>query len=661
MGFLNTTAGHKDNNKVYYVDFNCIPENVERSGKIHKGRGGRSDRHGIWEGVYLYKVDYKGSDGVWKVWWPNSSEELNGLNVHLETGTNGQTLECWATYRIWTMGLPHRSYPFLYFGNIGGNRNKYNRGYFSDASVIPPSSLKSSYAYIPDDWNHIYSGWVFPGKNNPADNWTYKDAMLPGGATWNGNSYEYRNGTNANGSNGWTSEAGNRPQETRKSSAYVFEKVYKASVVSNGIYIPPKHPNKPSVSVSHIKGVGGNVSVTATHPAGHNMAVWLRAYTNHGEQAEISTYNDSIFPNLNNGETKTIYVDFSKYFPQGREIRYYAWTRDYTGTESENGNGSSFNQSVGGHYFNTTPQPPTNVYVSGSNGVIYNNITVNWNKGYDADNDNLSYKLWYRFSTKEGQTIKEDYINVGNSLSKDFEITHLPDNSKLDFQIQSLDGYTTVKEPSWSNKCIVYKGEKASSAGYSCPINNSTVYSNSPRIMIETGNIKDTLYVYYNNTWYNNKDNSSLFSNSPNQSKYIVFKGPVVSDAKLTYKYKMKNEYDFSSEKTVTVNVDNFKYKDNYKPLKIDNINELRLSIDKIRTAYGLTEYKYKKLIDNNSVLDNDNYNEMLIALKEVNDKINNFDNNANNDLLLNIINIKDYDVFDIKSWNKLIETLTLI
>ena len=154
-------------NNLFYARFNLSPQDVKayRSNytAIHRGSGTTS-RQGIWEGVELHRVYGRvNSSNPWVDLGTNATPALH-------THQNGDTIQLKAIYRIKTMGYhwqcTNGSLPFFYYGNIGGNANKYVHGYFTDGSPAAPSnSLHSIHAIVPVDWKHISTQW---------SDWAYK-------------------------------------------------------------------------------------------------------------------------------------------------------------------------------------------------------------------------------------------------------------------------------------------------------------------------------------------------------------------------------------------------------------------------------------------------------------------------------------------------------
>lgn len=638
---INVSSWLENNSTKFVAKFTCQAKDVWVGDYKHPASGTTS-RQGIWEGVKLVNVKYKDEHGVWRD---------NGANweTYVSAGHDGAVLECKATYEIWTMGYPGRSYPFLYFGNYSKNKKKYMKGYFTDAAPQWPDNVWG-YAKVPTDWWQHYIGWSHPGGNSVNDHWCYKHAMIAGGETWKDNCYEYRNGTNGNGANGWTSESGSKPQETRRNCFFVFRKEFHTSITSSGIVLKP---NIPSLEVYGAKGDSGQVKLTHWDPAGRGARVWLRAHCN-GGHADIDNYNSS--GHFGNGSSYTYTVDFNRAFGEGyrgHDVYYEAWVKNDAGFESDS------TGRKGTQRYNGRPSIPGGLKVAGRNNRYYDWLTVSWDKAWDPDGDNVVYDIWARIITPNGSWIHDAIISIGQSnMHYDYDMSHLPDNTKIGWWVRSSDNLITS---GWSNEVWITKGEAAKPADSLYPINNTTLYNKRPRILIGKGsNANNTVVVNWAGTWFDNKTHSHLFSRN-DSSNTIVFKPDRdMSIGENTIKVKLRNEYADSSENSVKFNIAENINKDNYKILNLGDINKLRANINNLRKAYGFKEYKFKD-IAKDVIVDNEHYNEYIESLKEVNDFINSFDSNNSFDIGLELNTVKDYDYITKEQWVNIINKLEQI
>lgn len=653
---IKTKTWLENSNTQFCVTFDCTPQNVTYGGHTHIG-GGTTKRLGIKEGVFLSSVRYKGDDGVWR--------NTTNKTTTIKTSKNGVVLEIEATMQIWTMGYPSRSIPFLYFGNYSKNRKKYMHGYFTDSKPKNPSNYKSNYAKVPNDWTEIYRGWNQKDKGVSDGHWCYKHAMKAGGETWNENCYEYRNGTNSGGQNGWTSEAGNKPQETRRNMFWIFEKKYTAKVTSSGIILTPPVPK---IEVEYTKGDSGYVTVSHKAVAG-NAGAWIKLCSWNTRTGHIGTVSDyEIW--LEHNTSKKFNVDFIKTCggesARGSDIKYYAWAKSSAGLISNSQtdpNKISAPQWVGVHRFNGRPTIPSGLKVIGRDNVYYDKTTFSWNPSTDPDNDAIKYEVWIRVTTPNNEVLLDKIVaNNLTDTSYNFNIDLYAEKSKIEYWVRSNDGRITSN---WSNAIVVIKGEGAKPADVIFPINSSTVYNKRPRILIGTGSYNDsenqTVKVKWNNIWYDNTNNKEHFSNPPGVSNTIIFKPP--TDAKIgecTYSVKMNNVYADSKETIITFNIANTPYTTNdinpYIKINKAHLQNLRTSMNNIRKAYGLKTLSFN---DVSEFIKLNDYKTLAKGLNEVNDFINSYNSNNKFDIELNLNT--DMKFITDKEWDKVIEALTIV
>lgn len=653
---IKTKTWLENTNTKFCVTFDCTPQSVTYGGHTHVG-GGTTKRLGIWEGVWLEKVRYKGDDGVWR--------ETKNKTTTLKTSKNGVVLEIEATMQIWTMGYPSRNIPFLYFGNYSKNKKKYMHGYFTDAKPQNPSNYKSNYAKVPNDWTEVYRGWNQKGKGLSDGHWCYKHATQTGGETWNENCYEYRNGTNSNGANGWTSEAGHKPQETRRNMYWIFEKKYTAKVTSSGVVL---NPPVPKVEVEYAKGDGGYVTVSHKATSGTGGA-WIKLCswnTRTGHVGTIIDFNQWVEHN----NSKRFYVDFVKHCggesARGSDIKYYAWAKNSAGLLSNtqtDPNKVSANNWVGVHRFNGRPTVPTGIKVTGRDNVYYDKTTFSWNPSTDPDNDAITYDVWIRVTTPNGEILLDKItVNGISTTSYDFNISSYEEKSKIEYWVRSYDGRITS---SWSNAMIVIKGEGAKPADVIFPIANSTVYNKRPRILIGTGSFMgsedQTVKVKWNNVWYDNTSNKEHFSNAPGVSNTIIFKPPTdASVGECTYSVKMNNVYADSKETVITFNITDTPYTtsdiDPYIKINKAHLQNLRTCMNNVKKAYGLRTTSFNEV---NGVIKLDDYKTLAKGLNDVNDFINNYNSNDKFDVKINLNT--DMKFITDKEWDRIIEALTIV
>lgn len=647
----------ENSNTKFCVKFTCNANDVSYGGYTHKGNGG-TNRLGIWEGVKITNVRYKGEDGVWR---------NNGTNqeVWLSASKNGVVLEVESVVQIWTMGYPGRSYPFFYFGNYSGKRKKYMYGYFSDSVPKTPDNFKSAYAKVPSDWSLVYNGWNPPGQGLTG-HWAYKHAMQSGGETWNEGCYEYRNGTNSNGANGWTSEAGRKPQETRRNCFWVFEKKFYSKVTSSGI---THAPNTPQITVEYAKGDSGVVRIKHTSPNG--LGAWIKLCTLNTRTGFIGQPAD--FDNwtwLDHEAEHRWEINFNDNCGgengRGSDIKYYAWAKAPGGYLSNNQLNPYEIPShlwVGVHRFNGRPSVPNGLRVIGRDNIYYDKTTFTWNAASDPDYDTIVYDVLIKAIHPNGTKIFDEIVATKhNSTSYDYDISRFAEGTKIIYQVRSNDNRI---ESNWSYEISIVKGEGAKAADTIYPIANSTLYNKRPRILIGTGSFdgseNQTVKVKWNNVWYDNINNSDLFSNRPGNSKTIVFRPP--NDAAIgtcTYSVKLNNVYADSPEVVITFNISNTPYTTSdinpYVKINKQHLIALREAVNNIRKAYGKQAINFE---ENFSFIKLTHYLEIVKGLSDVNDAINAFDPNYIFDISLVLKTDASY-ITD-KEWDDIVEALILI
>lgn len=658
---ITTKTWLENSNTKFCVTFDCTPKDVVYDGHTHVANG-TTKRLGIWEGVWLAKVRYKGEDGVWR--------ETSNKSVTLNATKNGSILEVEAIMQIWTMGFPNRDYPFLYFGNYNSNRNKYMHGYFTDTTPVNPKNYKADYAKVPSDWDEVYKGWNQKGKGLDG-HWCYLHGVKAGGETWvnvkapdgTTKGYEYRNGTNSNGANGWTSEEGRKPQETRRNMFWVFEKKYTAKVTSSGLVFAP---NKPTISVEYAKGDKGFVTITHTSSGGAGAYIKLASWNvRTGKVSVIDDFGSW----LDNNKSKKYEVDFLKHCGgedgRGSDIKYYAWSKTAAGYLSDSildPNQVASRHWVGVHRFNARPTVPTGLKVTGANNVFYTDTTFSWGKSTDADNDTITYEVWIRVTNTKNEKVLDKVIasNISDTFYN-FKINSYEENSKIEYWVRAYDGRIYS---AWSNVISIQKGQGAKPADKLYPLSNSTVYSKKPRILISTGTDYDltnqVVKVKWNGTWYDNKTHTQYFS-SVGKSTKVCFKPPVNANiGACSYSVIIGNSISNSKETTINFYIANNPYTvndiDPYDFLKKIYAINLMDCANNVRVAYGFSKIDYNF---SSNFVKHTHYSSISNALNSVNDFVNNFDSNNANKVNLGIpskiIHITDYE------WDKAIEALNII
>lgn len=626
-------------NNMFYVKFNLSPQDVKCSRNnytaVHKG-GGTTSRYGIWEGVEIARVWGRvNSDNPWVDLGVNPTPEIY-------TYENGHTIQLKVNYRIKTMGYhwqcTNGSIPFFYYGNIGGNPNRYSNGYFTDGYPSAPSNLYNIHAIVPKDWKHTGTAW---------SDWAYKHAQNTSNWAIDNGRYEQRNGNTegANSSNGWISDSGYK-QAWRKSCLFTFEKEYSISIPSSGIV---KDASVPELSVEAIKGDSGKVTLKYIDKYNSKGRLKLTAYCKDA-QVDILTYDNS--QEFSNGNTKTINVDFVKTFGEsyrGNNITYQAWAKNSHDKVSA-GTGQK-----GGHRFNGRPTVPNGLFVKGKNDIIYNDITFTWNASKDIDDDSLTYDVWLTATSANGTKLRDNIIATKvNGLSYNYNIINDPDNCNYTLKVRASDG---LIYSDWSNPLEFTKGAKPTgSIVLICPeIDNTVLYSIRPRFAFKGYDGESTFVVVFNNKEYNNVDNPEMFTIQDNKVMFCINN---TSSAIKIYAY-MKNAYG-TSERSAVYNFSVKSAKDEINEGEMSKafiINNLANIIEDKAKAYGFN-LDITDLIAKESFMKASNYNECVQALKAINDKLNNIVNTDTFDVNLIAQEIKPGQLNDDLLWKNLIKDI---
>lgn len=593
-------------NNLFYVRFNLSPQDVKCSRSnytaIHKGAGTTS-RQGIWEGVELHRVYGRvNSSNPWV-------DLGKSVNQTLHTHQNGDTIQLKAIYRIKTMGYHWQckdgTYPFFYYGNIGGDPNRYVHGHFTDhAPGTPTNSLHSIHAVVPVDWKHVGTGW---------SDWAYFHAKSTSNYQKDYGNYEQRNGKyeGANSNNGWISDSG-WAQMWRKSCMFTFEKEFSVNIVSSGIV---KDASTPELSVHAIKGDSGRVTVKYIDKYGSNGRLRLRAYCN-DKQVEILTYdNSSVFAN---GNTKEFNINFVETFGEnyrGNDIQYEAWAKNSHDKQSA-GTGRK-----GGHRFNGRPSIPNGLFVQGHNkDIIYDNILFSWNASNDPEKDSLSYDLHLTVVNNNGVKLKESIIaEKVNDVKYHYNIINDADNCNYILKIRAFDG---LIYSDWSQPLSFKKGAKptGSISLISPERDSANLYCVRPRFTFKGYDNQSVFVVVFNNKEYDTINNADMFAIDGDKVMFCI------SNANSTIKLKayMKNEYGASDKSNEYffnyTNIESDLYDGDYP--KASSINKIIGYIQDKGKAYNI-QLDLENTWTKETIIQAKIYNRMVNALNIINNKLN--------------------------------------
>lgn len=360
---------------------------------------------------------------------------------------------------------------------------------------------------------------------------------------------------------------------------------------------------------------------------------------------------------------------------------------------------------VGAHYFNEEP-PSTSPEEYNKELITYTAAEIKWNHVIDPDGHNVNYEIYVASSdeginTEVGEFYNDDQVDnpevivdessengevdviVKNSRipasgtmlynkkvsipaslaelsSKQFSVStaEYSEDSNISLWIVSKDQYKNSYYRA-GDMLTLNKGHKARNIREVYPRNNSTIYAQTPRILIYLGedNQKQTTYVGWKEQVYNNKEHPQYFSDIPNNKNVIVFRPPVpyttLHDTKVSFYVYSHNQSTYSEKKYITYTYKNFFEEfvdDKLIPLKSLHINEFRKCCNILRDAYGLETLKFTREIKRNQIFENFDFNETKKSLTDINDLLNNADPTPNQDYVNNlIVDINDLDVVEYK------------
>lgn len=625
------TEGNK-----FFVKYDLTPKNITcgrgNYTATHIG-GGTTGRYGIWEGIELIGVAIKVGESPWTDFGRNPTPEV-------WTDTNNTRFQVKARYRLHTMGYhwqcTNGSIPFFYYGNIGGDPNRYVNGHFTDGNASNPgSNLHSIHALVPKDWTLVASKWSM---------WAYKHAQATAHWPCDPGGYEQRNGNaeGANAGNGWISDTG-YAQAWRKSCLFQFDKEYlKTDIISSGISVEALAPE---VVVTPTKGNSGLVKVIykGSSPGKFRLKAYCKDKT-----AVLDDFPISGVQGHNGSWTYT--SDFDKLFGreyEGNDIVYEAWAKNSFDKISPSSG------KKGGHRYNGRPTIPVGLYVSGKDDLIYNKITFSWNECTDPDGDFVVYDLWLKAINPNGTIIRDDYLTRGYNKGPnyDYDIGNHPDGTKYILKVRSSDS-TIVSD--WSKELAFSKGEKPTGLVrlISPVIENTTLYSDAPRFVFSGYDNKSAFIVICNGKQYDSSKDSEKFVLDEDK---IMFKTDLSSENKIQIEGYLKNPYG-NSEKSTTYSF--------LRATPVENIvegeytkatvyKEVQKQITDKSKAYDINIELSS--INKDDYIKAEDFNSSLDVLIAINESINGIINNDKFNVELISTKVSTGDYIDDSLWEKLI------
>ena len=501
-----------------------------------------------------------------------------------------------------------------------------------------------------------------------------------------------------------------------KNSYYRCSNIYK--------FTRQKHepPDKVIIQCATAHGETGKLTITYTHPEDLDGTIYLYGYQEGIYVKLIDTFE------MKSGTTEEFTIDFREHFERSHNISYYAIAKDNLlglGLISDNRDPSviALEEQATGHYFNEEP-PAVNVsLVEGY--TPFKTVKIKWDLVDDPDGDDVNYYIYLRCSTSGLNKYKEYFYGNGKDVSintdgsesenpssigeieyyniykitpqteaennyhlgYDINIEAFSEDERLEIWIQTRDDYENSYY--YSGDILVFdRGHSASPIRQAYPRTNTIVYSKTPRILIELNNdnFEQEVLVKWGNTTYSNKDNPEYFSSEPKATSYsiingesvanphnVVFRPPVSyttkHNSKVPYSIKINNTCSTSEETYYTYYYRNFwqDFSDTkFIPLKSNHLNYFKEAINDVRDAYGLETVTFNRQIQKNMILDNEDYNSVDAAIKDVNEKINNADPTDNLDdnrtyIVMDNYSLVGYDSetdTDFVEWQQLLDLL---
>lgn len=476
------------------------PGGIYRSDDLSK----KITRKGIFEGVKTVSIKYRKNGGTWTTITPDS---YDSHIIKLSSKKNGDKFEIKVTYALCTMGFPHRWYPFMWFGNQDQVPKKYKKTksgkskYFTDAKPYFPGT---SYPCVPEAWKpespYSYT-WTEPeSKKNWSKIYGKEEQDY---STWV-SKYSCEYNTKHLSTESWTSEAGNVPQLTRKSSYFIYHRTFTDSFTTSDILerpLPIVDPDKPIVECVPAHGESGIVKVSYNHSGGEDGTIVL-----YGSQKILDKPIGLLTPQVITGKvaeadaidgsTVQFNVNFVETgFVRSKDIRYYAvakvYDEEYKTYRTAASCEKDYDKMAQGHYFNEEPPAVTPSLIDSLDTT--QTARVVFDKVDDPDGDSVSYVTYIQSEYDENNTNEKQFfggvidgVKGVDGVQKyalemdqvstsyvDIDMTPYEDREKIKVWIESTDNYENsyyysskpveiikTKSPSVSIKVEPAHGEK---------------------------------------------------------------------------------------------------------------------------------------------------------------------------------------------------------
>lgn len=381
-------------------------------------------RKKLFEGVKCVKLQYRKNGGAWSTISDSKGLTSTEMKRTFTSSKNGEVYEIKATYQVWTMGMPFRDVPFMWFGTLTG---WYNEGMnrFSQSTPANPGRTwsgmrdytKSGNAGTDknDPWKVVRYSWYQPNSSSKSTNWSYLHSQSYSSAWLSTYACEkWVRGMPYGKDMGWTGNVtGIAPQGTRKSSWWTFERTFTDKITTSNIQERPLPLTAPTVDLTVVNnltnansnnvysGISGTVKVLYKQSAGAAGTYKLYAYQ---QNPDGTLYSVKVSEgSIGNNQTKAIDVSFTSHpeLKRSKNIAYYATVHVHDSEYGKDLTGHSVSSitwlnmaSDGTHYYNEEPLYSDSFVATGDDKDDMSKIiNLNWTAVTDPDNHTVYYDI----------------------------------------------------------------------------------------------------------------------------------------------------------------------------------------------------------------------------------------------------------------------------
>lgn len=568
----------------------------------------RKDRNGIQEALWVVESQYRINNGAWV---------KKGTAGNYDVAVNkGDKLEVWTHYRYDTQGYHHKNsdLPFFYYTDQEGNVANYS-GYTTNGKCPWPSHIGVTGARqcckLPTNWTPLNGG--ISNVSIVWTDWAKVDATTDEKNLWwhSGPQHEQRN---ANASKykdysyGWYSSQG-KWNYYRRSCMWKWECKETVSIIGTGkpVVTPPTpsplppaqtKPKDPTLVIYDAYGSNGKVNLKNNDSAActMNFGAWLAEV---GGGANVSNTwvwllkDSTVHPGVScyvnkwsAGESYTLTVDFDKVWGEsygGKDVYYQLSASNSVGE-------SGYAPFAGHHHYNARPTVPT-VTLDKSGKTM----TGNW---HSVDPDPRNYSTTNLPASTMLYDVNLEVNGVSKTLFTNTTSTsttiQAEEGNNYVLKVRSYDG--RIYSKSWGSSSQVQQGYDALKPDVVFPINNSTIYNTSPRIIIMTNSKAggEEIIATVNGTTYNSKTNTNNFSKTtiPKGKAFVIFKPNNLSIGSNTISVKTQNSSSVSASYTTTIKVASLTLSLNSgQYITTEDYKVLDTPISNVRYAYGLSGF----------------------------------------------------------------------